>query len=643
MLSLKEFLLNEKYSALAGGSSGHYGHLADNVYHGSKAAGSAAALYGSIQHREGRVSDVVPQKKTDGKVSVVTVKNSKDSPFHNPKYPEHAVGVAYKGRIDSKTIEPQERVSYSKKDVEKHYGSGHHLTPVLSKVLDHAHKIHGDVPIIQHDVHTTDPHKDLHHEDGKVYWQPNTIRNHTSDPHEISKLKKAKIVIASHTGFDKEFKHSRGLVQGKDVREHPDVYNVNLEAPKISHKEVDEHNKVIGSHMRDSTTRHHLDKVANASYNQHLERFTNSKVNSGEYGGPNHKPLSHDHFRDFVAKSHNKEIEKVKTEKAKSAKTEAKNKALAEIDRDKESIKKAFEVHHAFTKAVAHYVHKTHQADAKSPIKHELPDGKGGFKPAPFEGIVPRGAHPAINLQKFNDRAEFNRMNKLAGEAKFGKKPVNEASQSKHAVIVPAARFQPVHRGHEGLVNDAVKRAKEVGGTAHIYVSQNKPGDPKNPLTAEHRVEMLKHAFKDHIKSGHLQFHVGAGMHANVSHFHKNNPHVEYAHIVLGDDRMDTAESLKRYNNKADKSGKVLYKFKTMEVHQRAKTPSKFDSIHATELRNKAHSSASDEEKHAFFKERMHPNIPDHLITKTIKDIQKTNNVKESFVSFRKYYANEYE
>jgi hypothetical protein len=81
-------------------------------------------------------------------------------------------------------------------DVAKHYGAGHHLTPTLSKLLDHAHKIHGNVPIIQHDIHTVNPDKDLHKVGDSIQWQPNTIRNTTSDPTEKAKLAKAKIVIA---------------------------------------------------------------------------------------------------------------------------------------------------------------------------------------------------------------------------------------------------------------------------------------------------------------------------------------------------------------------------------------------------------------------------------------------------------------
>ena len=195
MITFKQFL-EEKYEALSGGSRGHYGHVPDNVFYGAKAAGAAGALFKSMQDGHKQKSDINAQKKTDGSVSVVTVRNQKDSPFHNPKYPEHAVGVAYKGRMDAKTVANGDKVSFSHEDVAKNYGEGHHLTPTLSKLLDHAHKIHGSVPIIQHDIHTVNPDKDLHKVGDSVQWQPNTIRNTTSDPTEKAKLAKAKIVIA---------------------------------------------------------------------------------------------------------------------------------------------------------------------------------------------------------------------------------------------------------------------------------------------------------------------------------------------------------------------------------------------------------------------------------------------------------------
>lgn len=620
MLSFKQYLA-EKYDALSGGSHGHYGHVADNVYYGAAAAGSAGALFKSVQHRGNSKSTPEIQKKTDGSVSVVSVRNSKDSPYHNPKYPESTVGVAYKGRMDAKSVPNDERVSYSPEDVAKHYGGAHHLTPVLMKLQQHVGKIHGDIPIIQHDIHTTNPGKDLHFSGDSVHWQPNTVRNSTSDPTEIAKLKKAKIVIASHTGFNKDFTGARGLTPGKDVKEHSDVYNMNLVANKPHNTELGEHNKVLRAHLSNPATRAHLNTVASAPYQGMLERFTNNKINSGQYGEDHHAPLSHSDFKKFVASAHDKEIDKVKTDKAKAAKTAIKNAELDAIDKHKASITKTFEVHHTFTAATKEFVNKTHSGDS-SPIKHELPDGKGGYTPATPEGYVLRSnKHEKLNQQKLNDRQAFNRMNKINGEQRFGKKQVTESASGEHAVIVPAARMHPPTLAHDALISDAVNRAKKLGGTAHIYLSQNKAGDPKNPLPAEHRVEMLNHAYKEHISAGHLKFHVGAGMHNNLSAFHKDHPTVKHAHILLGDDRMDVADSLKKYNGTLTKAGTPLYKFDSMQVEQRKKTPSKYDNIHATELRNKA--SSGDADTFQFFRERMHKNIPDHLIKKTISYIKK--------------------
>lgn len=638
MLTFKQYLV-EKYDALSGGQHGHYGHAPDNVFYGAKAAGAAGALFKSMQDGHKQKSDIDAQKKTDGSVSVVTVRNQKDSPFHNPKYPEHAIGVAYKGRMDAKTVANGDKVSFSSEDVAKHYGAGHHLTPTLSKLLDHAHKIHGNVPIIQHDIHTVNPDKDLHKVGDSIQWQPNTIRNTTSDPTEKAKLAKAKIVIAQHTGFDKEFTHARGLKSGSDVKEHSDVYNVNLNVKKAHHTAIDADNEKLGQHLKDSTTRGHLDTVAKAPYHDMLERFTNNRINAGAYGEAHHKPMEHVEFKKFVSDAHDKEIAKVKTDKAKAAKTATKNEHLSAIDKDKDAIQSTFRVHHTFTNAVRNYVNQTHGADSSS-IKHELPDGKGGFTPATPEGYVARSStHPKANSQKFNDRQAFNRFNKINGEQRFGKKPVSESTKSDTAIIVPAARMHPPTLAHHALISDVVDRAKAVGGTAHVYLSQNKPGDEKNPLPAEHRVEMLNHAYRQHISAGHLQFHVGSGMHANLADFHSKNPHIKNAHIVLGDDRMDAGDSLKKYNGSADKAGNVPYKFDKLEVHQRKVTPSKYDNIHATELRNKARSGDSD--AHEYFKERMHPNIPDHLVKKTIDYIRSTKAAVKPVKTTKKKTVNE--
>jgi len=635
------FYLNEKYQALGTPDPKHYTHLADYAFRGSSATGAAANIYKHMQHREDSKSSMEPQKKTDGKVSVVTARNSKDSPFHNPHHPENAVGVAYKGRMDAKTVKPEEKVSYSHEDIKKHYGAEHHLTPMLSSLLDHAHKIHGAAPIIQHDIHTTEPKKDIHLANGKATWQTNVVRNSTSNPEEVKKLHRAKIVIASHTAMDKNFNNPHGLKPGKDIKHHPDVYNVELNAPKVSSKKLDTHNKAIGAHLKDKETRSHLDTVANASYKHHLEPFVNSKIRTGEYGGEGQKQLMHGDLKKFVSDAHDKEIAKVKTDKAKQAKTEAKHAALKEIDAHKSAINKTFEVHHAMTNAVRDYVHETHKADESSPIKHEIPDEHGKFKPAPPEGYVPRGKHPATSTTKLNPRSEFNRAN-FAKNAELSKKKPSVTEDTEHkAVVIPAARMQPFHRGHEALINDALKKNH---GPVHLYITKNKPNDADNPLSSEHRSNLIKHAFHKDIEAGKLHVHEGGSMFQNMTHFHKNNPHVTNAHVVLGKGREESAKQVAAYNGKADKAGHVPYHFNHLSTSIRSEAGGEHDTVRATELRNMAHSDASHEEKLKYFKDRMHPDIPHNLVKKTLSDVEavkpKAKKLKESLQSFRNFIIN---
>lgn len=424
MLSFKNYLTEHILDSLAGGSHGHYGHLADNFLHGAKSSVAAHALLRHMVDR-GTKSDVTPQKKTDGSVSVVTVRNSKDSRFHNPTHPEDAVGVAYKGRMDAKTIPDHQKVSFSHDEISNNYGKDHHLTPVLGKLLDHAPKIHGHSPIIQHDIHTTNPEKDISYEGDKASWQPNTIRNSTTDKDTISQLKKSKIVLASHTKFDKDFQHGSGFSEG-DVKSHQDVYNLNLEAHKPKQSEMASHLTSLSSVLKQKSVRQHLDHVGNASYSSHLERFVNSKINKGEYGDDKHKPLTHSEFRDFLSASHDKEIEKVKSDKGKVAKTEEKNRQLAELDSHKDALTTAFGIHHTATKASKDYVNLSHSGDT-SPIKHELPDGKGNYSSATPEGYVARTSkYPLANSQKMNDRAAFNKTNSLIGKIRLALKQNND-------------------------------------------------------------------------------------------------------------------------------------------------------------------------------------------------------------------------
>lgn len=57
-------------------------------------------------------------------------------------------------------------------------------------------------------------------------------------------------------------------------------------------------------------------------------------------------------------------------------------------------------------------------------------------------------------------------------------------------------RFQPLHSGHEDMINRAVELCDRVG----VFIgSSNESGTSKNPFTYETREEMLKNVFGDSI------------------------------------------------------------------------------------------------------------------------------------------------
>lgn len=68
----------------------------------------------------------------------------------------------------------------------------------------------------------------------------------------------------------------------------------------------------------------------------------------------------------------------------------------------------------------------------------------------------------------------------------------------KHTLAVIFGRWQPLHNGHMSLFEEAVKSAKHV----LVFVgSSNRPRTPKNPFTADERIDMIHKAFEDQLEN----------------------------------------------------------------------------------------------------------------------------------------------
>lgn len=245
----------------------------------------------------------------------------------------------------------------------------------------------------------------------------------------------------------------------------------------------------------------------NESIKVHLKTFNNSKIRQGEFIK---SPQSHfNEFIDFISVKHDKEIEKVKTDKSKQAKTELKNQSIEFLEKNKKNYIQLFN----FMKLIVNcknIIIKKLQA-GKFLTKSFIPTDTG------FDVTNPEGFVAIDNdgsAVKLVDRLEFSLQNFTAAKNWATKQekteeaggiikeepevtdPVNDLTP----VIVVSGRFQGFQKGHDSLIQEAKTKLSEINAekVAIVVVEGKKTtGDPKNPLLGQERVEMLEAIYRN--------------------------------------------------------------------------------------------------------------------------------------------------
>lgn len=120
-------------------------------------------------------------------------------------------------------------------------------------------------------------------------------------------------------------------------------------------------------------------------------------------------------------------------------------------------------------------------------------------------------------------------------------------------------RNNPPTVGHEKLFDKTIKTAKEHGTVAHIFTSHSQDAK-KNPLSSEHKVELIKHAYPEaHVASSSKE--MPSMLHV-AKHLHEQG----HKHLVMvaGSDRVKEYEQkLNQYNGTHEGA---LYNFKSIKV-----------------------------------------------------------------------------
>ena len=247
----------------------------------------------------------------------------------------------------------------------------------------------------------SNPQGDVESSAGSVHFKPNTItysaKNGTP---EAAKTKAAKIGVAVHTAYHGNKLEDMKAHYNADVsnfNKHPDVHMIDTSFKPSSANYTPDAQKTFEGHMKKAVEANNKLKDyshiegGNEYHKEHLKTYINQTVRD------NSTP-SVAGYKAHITNKLQKEVDKVKTDKAKAAKTETLNKATDHIDNHTEEFKTTFEIH-------------KHLQNAKNVLGHTLSGADYAFHHS-YNGksVKPEGHVLVLNNRpsKNVDRKEFS-------------------------------------------------------------------------------------------------------------------------------------------------------------------------------------------------------------------------------------------
>jgi len=350
----------------------HTEHVADRTFDGKKEAHHALGTL------EGVVSTKTPiTRKIDDKMSF-QVKRENDG----------RVGVKYKGTGST--------YNYSQADIDKQHGHKPYLAGPMSHLLAHAGKVLPKEPGEYQGGFMSTP-ESRKEEGGKIKHTPNTL-TYSADKNseEGKKLAKSKVSMTIHTRLVGPTGKAEPITDTSGFKSHPDVHMVNHLVSKKEQTLSPEHKKQVMQHVdaaKKLMSGHSYDHLE--GHKDTLRTYVNSTVDSGDR--PNIEG-----YKAHLTARHNKEIDKLKSDKGKAAKTASRDAALAHIDNHQKEFKRSFDIHHHMqtaTNLLANNLNHT----AAGEFEHHIGEKKSGP-----EGFVANGL-------KIVNRQEFSKANRERG------------------------------------------------------------------------------------------------------------------------------------------------------------------------------------------------------------------------------------
>jgi hypothetical protein len=491
------------------------------------------------------------------------------------------------------------KLNYTPEDVEKNHGHAPGLVEKLKAGLQHIPKIAPKEGVYQGDMMFTKPDVKKG-KDGSASFTPNTI-TYTAKGEKAKAIHAAKVGVVTHTKYEGttlDNMTATGNVSDSEFGKHADVYHHTAEYDsKGAQYSKDSQAKVL-SELSKAKTIHethgtkmyksiHPDHSGEAG---HLGTYINQTVRDGS-------TPSAEGLQKHIAGKYQKIVSKLKTEKAQNAKLEELSGHVKHIQKNAGHYENLLKMH-------------GHLANAKNELVKSLESNEGSYghaiggvasKP---EGFVFNHTHDGkTEPTKLVNRAEFARQNLLKPRV-----PAKEPDEKHHTIAF--ARMNPPTAGHEQVVNQLKKTAKEVGGSHTLILSHShNTKDGKNPLSPEQKLKHAKNAFPG------TNIEVADKSKPTILHHAVDlyNKGVKHLHFVGGSDRESMVDMLKNYNGKESAHGH--FNFKSITMHssgQRDENDKGVAGISGTKLRELA-STGKKKDFHAALSSQMKPEHKDAL------------------------------
>ncbi len=499
------------------------------------------------------------------------------------------------------------KINYTEEDIQRNHGHAPGLVSALTSVLNHGHKVlppdMNPGEMYKGDFLFGGEGKPLQDEGDHLSAQPNLLKyKWAKDSPEAQRAANSKVGMAIHTFFNKkgEAQPISEKQRAKFV-DHPDVFNYDPTVNINPQNYTPEEQRAFEGHMENARKSYSrikpevYDRLA--GHGDSMTAFINSRVRNGQEGSG-----KVDDYLDFLNKKATKDIDSVKTQASKDAKTKKHAAVMQQVISNSKDAQHILDMHNHFQNAKHLLLGVMNKNSSEAvelpngqPTGHEgyVVTGKGGdqskivdqtpqgFAHSNLAGMgaiggakkqVQESLGATTSKQHYPTHSSFRRSVHIQPRSGSKQIPVRTsvgAARSQHqqyaaltknkikvreevealdeakakSLVMNFGRMSPIHEGHGEVIRSVVDTANRLGADHKVIMSHTQDAK-KNPLSPQQKLKHARRAFPG------VNFEVSSPSQPSLLH-HLAKAHADgYREITIvgGSDRDAMGQMAQRYN-----------------------------------------------------------------------------------------------